>query len=115
MSQCCETNSPKDKTSCGKTECCDIQTKCPSQSDSPVDCAADMWRHAFGEAMKQVQVDLLKARITKAWGPMMDASADALIASMGARWESMIADVKAQEACGEFNHKLHDLWLSAKK
>jgi hypothetical protein len=80
-----------------------------------VDCAADLWKDSFFQAMKQAQVETLKAKILKTWGPVIDKEADALIEAMGAKWEAMIAQVKAAEACGEFKGKIRDLWLQEKK
>jgi len=113
MSQCCETTNAK--TACCETECCDTPSRCPGEADCPIDCAADLWRQSFGQAMNEVQVDILKSKIQKAWGPMMETAADAMLATAGAKWESMIADIKAGEAHDAFKHKLRDLWLSAKK
>ena len=56
-----------------------------------------------------------KAKILKAWGPVIDKEADALIEAMGAKWEAMIAQVKAAEACNDFKGKIRDLWLQEKK
>jgi hypothetical protein len=114
------------KTSCS-TECCPTETaatqqcggstNCPTETESgcPIDCAAEMWKGSFLQAMRQAQVDILKAKIQKAWGPMMDQAADALLESMGAFWQSKIAEVRAAEACQGFKEKLRDLWLEEKK
>jgi hypothetical protein len=67
------------------------------------------------KAMQQAQVEILKAKIIKAWGPMMDKAADALVQSMGAKWELMIAKVRAAEACDGFKQQIRDLWLEEKK
>ena len=78
-------------------------------------CSMIMWKKAFFEAMHEVHVDLLKAKIQKAWGPMMDQAADALLESMGAFWQSKLAEIRAHEAGEGFKHKLHDLWMEEKK
>ena len=114
MSQCCDNSVSRGKPPCCEANSCDTEHRCPSEGDCPIDCAADLWKQAFGQAMKEVQVEILKTKIQKAWGPMMDASADALLAGMTAKWESMIADIKAAQACDEFKGKLRDLWLNAK-
>jgi len=46
--------------------------------------------------MRKVHVDILKAKIAKAWGPMMDKSADAVMEAMGVKWQSMMAEAKAK-------------------
>ena len=71
-----------------------------------------MWVGAFFQAMKQAQVDILKAKIQKAWGPMMDKAADAALESMGAMWQSILAQAKAKE---EFRSKLQKLWQEGQK
>ncbi|MDA1277077.1 MAG: hypothetical protein O2960_23930 [Verrucomicrobia bacterium] len=88
---------------------------CPSSSDSPIDCAAEIWRDSFFEAMKQAQVEVLKTKIQKAWGPMLDKAADAMIDTAGAKWEVMIAKVKEGEKCDAFKSTLRDLWLQSGK
>ena len=105
---CCE-------TSTGNSSCSDSQTCCSPESASPIDHVAGLWKDAFFHAMKQAQVEALKARIIKNWGPMIDKEADAMIAAMGAKWEAMIAQVKAEEACNDFKGQLRDLWLQEKK
>lgn len=115
MSKCCDTTTNEcNTTPCG-TDSCDTDSKCPSQSSSPVDCVADLWKDSFFQAMKQAQVETLKAKILKAWGPVIDQEADALIEAMGTKWEAMIAQVKAAEACDNFKGKIKDLWLQEKK
>lgn len=89
---CCET---KD-SSCGpKEECC------------PVETAIKCWDSAFCEAMREVQVDILKAKIKGAWGPMMEKVADAVIESMGTKWHSMLATGKAQV---DLREKIVKIW-----
>lgn len=70
-----------------------------------------MWACSFFQAMKEVQVDLLKAKIQKAWGPMMDKAADAAVESMGACWQGIMAQAKAKE---DFRTKLRNLWQQGK-
>jgi len=66
-----------------------------------------MWQAAFFQAMKEVQVGLLKPRIQKAWGATMEKAADGLLESMGAYWQSMVAQARAK---GEFQELLRRLW-----
>lgn len=83
--------------------------QCPCQD--PVGCGTKMWAGAFFQAMNQVQVDILKAKIQKAWGPMMDKAADAAMESVGTVWQSSLAQVKAKE---DFREKLEKLWQAGK-
>jgi hypothetical protein len=115
MSKCCDDQCETESAQSCSASSCDAKPGCPSESDCPIDCAADMWKGSFFQAMREAQVDLLKAKIQKAWGPMMDKAADALLASVGARFEAMVAEVRAAEACHEFKGKLKDLWLEQKK
>ena len=70
----------------------------PAQSSSccPVEKVTEMWGCAFHQAMKEVHVDILKAKIHKAWGPKMEKMADAVLEAMGVQWESMLAQGKAK-------------------
>ena len=74
-----------------------------------------MWAKSFGEAMCQAQTELLKAKILKAYGPMMDQAADAMMETMGALWAEKIAEVRLAEAKSSFQSRLRDLWLQDKK
>lgn len=69
-----------------------------------------MWAESFGEAMCQAQTEILKA-----WGPMMDQAADAMMDTMSALWAEKIAQVRTAEAKAAFQQRLRDLWLQDKK
>lgn len=66
-----------------------------------------MWSCAFFQAMKQTQVDVLKAKLQKAWGSKMDKAADAVIEAMGIQWQSMLAQAGAKV---QLKEKLSALW-----
>ena len=66
-----------------------------------------MWTCAFFQAMKEVQIDLLKAKIQKAWGAKMDKAANAVLEAMGAQWQSMLAQSQAKTGLRE---RLRSLW-----
>jgi hypothetical protein len=66
-----------------------------------------MWSCSFFEAMKEAQVDLLKAKIQKAWGAKMEKAADAVLEAMGVKWQSMLADAQAKV---QLKAKLGSLW-----
>lgn len=84
--QCCETTSGKE---------CAVE-KSIKQGCCPVEGAVEMWQQAFFQAIKGTQVDILKEKIRKEWGPMMDKEANAVIKAMGAQWQAMISQAKAQ-------------------
>ncbi len=70
-----------------------------------------MWHSSFLQAMQAVQVDILKPKIQKAWGPMMEKAADASLEAMGTMWSSILAMTKAK---ADFRQKLEQLWLEKK-
>ncbi len=93
---------------------CESRCGCGSANcgGDPTACATAMWSGAFIQAMKQVHVDLLKAKIQKAWGSKLDKAADAVLEAMGAQWESMLAQAKAKQ---ELRGKLAALWQEGRK
>ncbi|MBI3291978.1 MAG: hypothetical protein HYZ73_04125 [Elusimicrobia bacterium] len=71
-----------------------------------------MWGQSFFQAMKAAQVEILKAKIQKAWGPKMDKAADAVLEAMGVKWQSMLAQAKAK---ADLVDKLQGLWQEGHK
>lgn len=51
---------------------------------------------SFFQAMKEVQIDVLKERIKKAWGSNIEKQADAVVTAMGAHWQALLVQAKAQ-------------------
>ena len=92
------------------------QIYCPgcgqSPCRSPYDCGTAMWGCSFFQAMKEVQIELLKPKIQKAWGPMMEKAADGILKSMESCWQSMVAQTEAKE---DFKELLRSLWTQGKK
>ena len=80
---------------------CDQQSKCPCGCGSDCACPIHMWMCSFHEAKKSVQVELLKAKIQKAWGPKLEKEACAVIEAMEAKWKSM-------QAAGQFKEQLKE-------
>ena len=99
-------------SSCGSEcdeECC---SACGGDcGGDPMECAAQMWHASFFQAMKQLQVETLKAKMQKAWGAKMDKAADAVLEAMGVKWQSMLAECKAKE---DLREKLSRLWQEGK-
>ena len=81
-------------------------------SGDPIDCAVGLWSGAFFQAMKGVQVDLLKAKIQKAWGAKMDKAADAVLEAMGVQWQSMLAQAGAK---AQLRERLRSLWQEGQR
>lgn len=93
-------------SACPKCPCCG-QTVCPD----PVACGMKMWHTTFFQAMQAVQIDILKPKIQKAWGPMMEKAADAALEAIGTMWSSGLGMAKAK---ADFRKKLEQLWLEKK-
>ncbi len=74
-----------------------------------------MWVGSAREAIREAQVDILKAKILKAWGPQMEQTADAVLETFGAVWASKIADVRAAEAKEALRGRVPDIMFSEKK
>ncbi len=79
---------------CEKGEC-KTQTPAPAQSCCPVEMAVEKWSGSFCQAMTEVQVEILKAKIKKSWGAEMEKVGDAVLESMGAQWQAMLSKAKA--------------------
>jgi len=77
------------------------ECKCPCGCGSDHHCPIHMWMCSFHEAKKSVQVDILKAKIQKAWGPKLEKEATAVIEAMEAKWKSM-------QAVGQFKEQLKE-------
>jgi hypothetical protein len=99
--------------SCAETSCDSGCPGCGQQSCAdPLACGAKMWKKAFFEAMHEAHVAILKSKIEKAWGPMMDKTADGLLASMETFWQSMQGQAKSKE---DFKNLLREQWQNKKK
>jgi beta-phosphoglucomutase-like phosphatase (HAD superfamily) len=55
------------------------------------------WQRAFERAAHEVQVEILKERIRKAWGKSLDSIADSVIELMMKDWEATQGREKAAE------------------
>jgi hypothetical protein len=74
-----------------------------------------MWKNSFHRAMTEAQVEILKAKIIKSHGPMLEQAADAFLEAAMACWQSQIAQLKKHQAAETFKGKLVDLWTQDKK
>ncbi len=101
----CETESSSQERCPTSSKGCPCGT--PGCSGDPIECATGMWSCAFFTAMKEAQVDLLKAKIQKAWGAKMDKAADAVLDAMGVQWQSMLAQAGAK---AQLRQRLSSLW-----
>ena len=108
---CCPTEGAATQScSSGPAECL-AEASC----NCPIESATGMWASSFSQAMGQVQTEILKAKILKAWGPMFDQAADAMMETMSAVWAEKIAQVRVAEAKSAFQQRLRDLWFQEKK
>ncbi len=108
----CPTTSTGASSSCSgeqKTECCPITDKVVH----PV-CLTEFTVHklakAFPHAVHGAMVDILKEKIKKSWGPMMEKEADAFLKVMDAQWE---AAAKASMASFELRQDLKKIFSEA--
>jgi hypothetical protein len=87
---------------CKTTQCCDEQESCCPVEKSineaccPAEVSTKVWTSSFFQAMKEAQVDLLKEKIRKSWGPIMEKQSDAILAAMGTHWQTMLTQAQAQ-------------------
>lgn len=73
---------------------------CPCGCGEPQPCHMYMWHMSFFVAKKEVMVQILKAKIEKAWGDKMNQTADLIV-------QSMEAEFKAKH---ELARELEELW-----
>jgi hypothetical protein len=66
-----------------------------SETCCPIEKAAQKWSGSFCRAMQEVQVEILKQKIKKAWGAELEKVGDAVIEAMGAQWQAMLSQAKA--------------------
>ena len=92
-------------SSCGREACETRQSACP------VERSVEMWTSAGHQAWKEVHVELLKAKILKAWGPQMEKTADAVIAEMGVQWQAAMSQGKAK---ADLNEKIASVFSAHK-
>lgn len=112
MSKCCDSET-QCEASCSTEDC---KPSCDSTAgECPIEYAADMWKVSFAQAMREAQVEILKAKILKSHGPMMEQAADAFLEAAMACWQTQIAQVRKHEASEAFKGKLRDLWLQENK
>ncbi len=113
MESSCDEGSCKTGSSCGSG--CDGEESCEACGTScggdPTECGSAMWHRAFFEAMRELQVETIKAKLQKAWGAKMEKAADIIIEAAGTKWQSMLAQAKAKEQVRE---KLRQLWQEGK-
>ena len=99
----------KCETSCtSECDCADSRECCPTETAGcPVEAFAELSQCASKQALKEVYVDILKAKIQKAWGARLDKAADIILEAKGAAWEAALARAKAKS---EVTEKLSDLF-----
>jgi hypothetical protein len=115
------------KTCCETESCCQAEAAKSECSSSPAQCldeigggcllegATQMWAKSFSQAMCQAQTEILKTKILKAWGPMMEQAADAMMETMGVLWQEKIAELRVAQSKEAFKERLQQLWLQGGK
>ncbi len=108
MSKCNDNSCSTDSGSCGSdnSSCTDQENSCPVES------TAQKWQSAFCDAMYETKKELLKTRIEKAWGPMLEKQADAVVESMSDYWQGMLAQAKSK--C-DLREKIKESFCEASK
>jgi hypothetical protein len=96
----CSTSGAAHAPSRSQESCCAVE-KSLQDSCCPVEKSAEMWQKAFFCAMKEASTDILKEKIRKAWGPVLEKEADAVVEAMGVHWRSILAQAQAQKSLKE--------------
>ena len=91
MSDCDKSENTCKTQATGEGEC---KSSSP-QTCCPIEMAAQKWSGSFCQAMSEVQIEILKQKIKKAWGTEMEKVGDAVIEAMGAQWHAMLSQAKA--------------------
>ena len=116
MSGACETSGSCETVgsvgSCGPESRGGCPCGTPSCSGDPIDCATGMWTGSFFQALKATQMELLKAKIQKAWGAKMEKAADAVLEAMGVQWQSALTQAGAK---AQLQERLAAIWRESQK
>ncbi len=78
----------------------DHHGKCPCGCGSDHCCPVHMWKASFHEAKKSIMVDILKAKIQKAYGQKMEQTANLILETIEAKKKGEI----------DLKNKLHEIW-----
>ena len=105
----CHSSENTCSTSSKETEC---KSGAPAQDCCPIEMAAQKWSGSFCQAMQEVQVEILKTKIKKAWGSDMEKVGDAVIESMSAQWQAMLSKGKAHM---DLRENIKKVFLSGQK
>lgn len=105
----CEKGANTCSTGPSKGEC---STPAAAQSCCPIEMAVEKWSGSFCQAMTEVQVEILKGKIKKAWGAEMEKVGDAVLEAMGAQWHAMLSKAKAHV---DLKENIKKVFLSGQK
>jgi len=81
----------------GQCGCCGGEEE---HADGPK-TALDIWQETFTCAVQEVQVEILKKKIYKAWGKSMEGIADSVVDLMRDDWRQMQGDKNAGKDRGK--------------
>lgn len=120
MKNQCETNDTCCSTEHGGGDCCSgsqsescgSSSGCCGGAGDPIEKALHSWIGAFFAAKHQVQTEMLKSRIQKAWGPRMEKAADAVLETVEAMFT---ASLSKSEAAGKLKERLRSLFQEGHK
>ena len=108
MSDCNQSENTCKTRQAGEGEC----KSGASQTCCPIEMAAQKWSDSFCQAMTEIQVEILKQKIKKAWGTEMEKVGDAVIEAMGVQWHAMLSQAKAH---GDLRENIKKVFLSGQK
>lgn len=81
---------------CQEQEACCPVEKAVQEGCCPVEKTIEIWKGSFFQAMKETQIDILKEKIRKNWGNLLEKEAEAVVATMGTHWKALLSQAKAQ-------------------
>jgi len=88
----CDTKTGACETSPTPQAHCESKCGCGGAcGGDPMLCKMLMWKCSFHEAKKAVEVEILKDKIKKLWGPKLEKEATAVLEAMEAKWNSLHA------------------------
>ncbi len=119
MGHCNESSCHEEEKSCESSGCCSENQACCEEGSSsscgsgsqcgphecedkdPLDKLVWKWMSVFMEAKHEVQLEIMKTRIQKAWGPRFEKAADAILEGAESMWRSSLTKSEAHQKIKE--------------
>lgn len=109
---CCSSENEQECRPSGAGHCGEEYSHGGCGHGDPMDKVIGSWKSAFFEAKHQVQVELLKAKIQKAWGPKLDKAADAVLETVEAIFQSALTQGQAK---AKLKEQLQAIFVEGRK